>query len=114
MEANRKELSSILSSVQERCGETPHLYFQPPESVKLEYPCILYRLRTMTNDYADNAPYRTVIGYDVTYITRSPVSEVPAELVKLPGFGFDRYYVSDNLHHYAYTASSTLKEEING
>lgn len=114
MEANRKELSSILFSVQESCGEDPHLYFQPPEDVKLVYPCILYRLRTMTNDYADDRPYRNVIAYDITYITRSPVSKVPTELAKLPGFGFDRYYVSDNLHHYAYTASSTLKEESNG
>lgn len=113
MEVNRLELSGILEGVMERCGEVPHLYFQPPESVKLEYPCIIYKLRTMTNSYADNAPYMTNIGYDITYITRSPSSKVPTEMVKEPMIGFDRYYTASSLHHYAYTFTNTLKEVSN-
>lgn len=110
MEANRLELSDILSSIMEDCGEEPHLYFQPPESVKLIYPCIVYHLRTMTSKYANNQPYKVNIGYDITYITRSPTSKVPTRMVKEPLFGFDRYYTADNLHHYSYTTTNTLKE----
>lgn len=114
MEVNRQELSSLLSTVMEECGEQPHLYFQPPESVKMEYPCIVYHLRTMTAQYADNRPYTLAIGFDVTYISRSPTSEVPTRLAKEPLFGFDRYYRADNLHHYAYTTTNTLKEVSDG
>lgn len=114
MEVNRLELSGVLEDVMSRCGENPQLYFQPPETVKLVYPCIIYKLRTMTSSYADNAPYMTTIGYDITYITRSPTSKVPVELSKEPMFGFDRYYTANNLHHYAYTFTNTLKEVPNG
>ena len=113
MEANRLDLRERLTAIMEECGEEPRLYFQPPESVKIEYPCVIYQLRTMTSDYADNLPYRTGIGYDVTYISRSPTSKVPARMAKEPMFGFDRYYKADNLNHYAYTTTNTLKEVSN-
>lgn len=113
MEVNRQELSEKLKQIMWDSGETPKLYFQPPESVKLEYPCIVYHLRTMTSDYADDLPYRVAVGFDITYITRSPNSRVVTAITKLPYISFDRYYVSDNLHHYAYTFTSTMKEETN-
>lgn len=114
MEANRNELSNLLHRILFECGEDENVYFQPPETVKLKYPCIIYQLRTMTSDYADDVPYRSTIGYDVTYITRDPMSDVPVKLLSSPQFAFDRYYAFENLHHYAYTTTSTLKEEING
>lgn len=113
MEVNRLELSDILSSVMEKCGEEPHLYFQPPESVKLEYPCIIYHMRNLDSRYANDRPYKIDVGYDVMYITRSPISKVPVELVKLPSFRYDRYYTSNGLYHYAYTTVNTLKEVSN-
>lgn len=114
MEINRLELRDILANAMTECGEEPALFFQPPESVKLTYPCIIYRLRTLTSDYANDNPYRSTVSYDVTYITRSPTSKVPDKLLRLPTSAFDRYYVSDNLNHYAYTFTSTNKGGLNG
>lgn len=113
MEANRLELSDLLQKVSADAGEHINLYHQPPENVKLEYPCIIYKLDNMPSNYADDRPYITTISYELTYITRSPVSEVPANLVKVPKMAFDRYYVYENLHHYTYKYTCTLKEEIN-
>ena len=110
MEVNRLELSDLLESIMDECDETPHLYYQAPESVKMEYPCFVYRLRTMPVQYANDKPYKLNVGYDVTYITRSPTSKVPERMLKEPTFSFDRYYPADNLHHYAYTTISSLKE----
>lgn len=110
MENNRLDLREILVGIMEECGEKPKLYFQSPESIKLEYPCIIYKLRTMTSNYADNTPYKTNISYDITYITRDPTSKVPSRIVREPFMGFDRYYTASNLHHYAYTYTNTLKE----
>ena len=114
MEGNRLELHSMLNDVMEQCGEEPHLYFQPPESVKLVYPCFLYKLQTYNTRFADNDPYKIRVSYAVTYITRSPTSIVPQTLLKKHGISFDRYYVADNLHHYVYTYTSHVKENPNG
>ena len=110
MEANRLELRERLIKVMEDCGEEPHLYYQPDATVKLEYPCMVYHLKSMTSRYADDNPYHKIISFDITYITRSPASKVPTRMLDEQMFGFDRYYTSENLHHYAYTASNTLKE----
>ena len=113
MEVNRQELRGILTDVMTEAGETPKLYFQSPESVKLEYPCIIYKMQEFDSRYADDGPYKILIRFDVTYITRSPTSQVPTLMVKRPGIGFDRYYVADNLHHYVYNYTSNLKEDPN-
>lgn len=113
MEANRQELRQLLLDVLEEAGETAKLYYQSPESVKLEYPCVIYKMGTFDSRYADNSPYKIVVRFDVTYITRSPTSKIPSLLVTKPGMAFDRYYVADNLHHYAYTYISNLKEDPN-
>lgn len=110
MEANRLELRQRLSNFMEECGEIPKLYFQPPESVKLEYPCMVYHLKTLTSRKANDRPYHKMIAFDITYITRSPASLVPDRMLSEPLFAFDRYYTAENLHHYAYTYTNTLKE----
>lgn len=110
MEANRLELRGILVSVMEECDEEPHLYFQPPENVKLEYPCMVYHLKTMDTRKANDKPYYKTIAFDITYITRSPASDVPTRMLSEQYMNFDRYYTAQNLHHYAYTYTNTLKE----
>ncbi len=110
MEANRLELRSKLMSIMEECGEEPRLYFQPDASVTLLYPCMVYHLKTMTTRKANDKPYFKTIGFDITYITRSPMSTVPTRMLSEQYMGFDRYYTSENLHHYAYTYTNTLKE----
>lgn len=110
MEASRLLLRSKLEGIMEECGEEPHLYFQPPESVRLAYPCMVYHLRTLTSRSADNRPYVKYISFDITYITRSPASKVPARMLEEPLFSFDRYYTAENLHHYSYTYTDNLKK----
>lgn len=110
MEANRLALREILSKVMVDCGEEPKLYYQPPESMRLEYPCMIYHLKDMSSNYADNRPYMKLISFDITYVTRSPSSSVPVAMTDQSLMSFDRYYTADNLHHYAYTYTTTLKE----
>ena len=104
------ELRDKLEAIMEECEEEPHLYFQAPESVKMEYPAIRYNLSTLTSDYADDTPYHNTVSFEITYITRSPSSKVPHRLLKEPMLAFDRHYRADNLYHYVYMATNTLKE----
>ena len=77
-----------------------NVYFEPPETVKLNYPCIIYERSAGDTIFANNKPYRFKVRYTVTAISRkadNPVVEVLA--MSLPSIQYDRHFVSDNLHH---------------
>ena len=78
------------------------VYFQPPESVKLQYPCIIYNLSYVDTTSADNLPYINHYRYLVTLITRNPDDPLIEAIKNLPQCKFDRYFTSDQLHHYSY------------
>lgn len=79
---------------------TDHVYFQPPESVRLVYPCIVYeRSRGLTRFAGDN-PYNFDVGYTVTYISLNPDDPKVDELaMAFPKITYDRHFDSDNLNH---------------
>ena len=80
-----------------------NVYFQPPESVKLDYPCIIYERSGIRNNSANNKLYLKHKSYTVTFISEDPDSEIPDKLLELPYCGFDRHFTSDNLNHDVFT-----------
>ena len=83
---------------------TRNVYFQPPESVKLEYDCIVYSINNREDLRADDRHYRNLIRYEVILMYRDPDSELPEQL--LNGFTYishQRHFTSDNVHHDVYT-----------
>ena len=82
---------------------TRNVYFQPPSSVKMKYPAIVYSLDNIGVIPANNAAYLTDNVYSVTYIDLDPDSVKIREFLKLPHCKFNRFYISDNLNHYNYT-----------
>lgn len=79
-----------------------NVYFQPPESVKMKYPAIVYRLYDIDNNHGDNFPYLQFYGYEVTLIHKDPDNTVVEELSKLPSCRFNRFFTSENLNHYVF------------
>ena len=80
-----------------------NVYFQPPESLKIQYPAITYELSGVQTTVANNSVYREKKRYTVTFITDDPDSEKVDEFIRLPYCSFDRSYTSDNLNHYVFT-----------
>ena len=80
-----------------------NVYFQPPASVNLKYPCIIYDLAAIRSTYADNLPYAANKSYTLKLIHKDPDNTISEELAKLPMCKFDRTYVSDNLYHYVFS-----------
>lgn len=78
------------------------VYFQPPSTVKLKYPCIIYNRNYIKITHADNAPYRLANRYMVTVIDLNPDSEIPDKIAHLSGVSFSRFYTADNLNHWAF------------
>lgn len=81
----------------------PAVYFQPPPSVKLVYPCIIYVLDKIDTKHADDKPYLNKKGYSVTIIDKDPDSEIPDMLSTMPLSRFDRAYTADNLNHWVFS-----------
>ena len=80
-----------------------NVYFQPPESVSLIYPCIIYSRSNGLSKHADDIPYNFQTGYTVIIIDKNPDSVIPAKIAALPMCAFDRHYISNNLNHDVYT-----------
>lgn len=81
---------------------TGNVYFQPPENVKIKYPCIVYNLSGKEKKYANNAAYIKRTQYSLTVIDTDPDSPIHERVSDLPHCSFDRAYVSDNLNHWVY------------
>ena len=80
-----------------------NVYFQPPTSIQMNYPAIVYSRSNILNTAANNSVYKQDIAYDVTVIYSDPDSELPIEISRLPKCRFDRSFVSDNLYHDTFT-----------
>jgi hypothetical protein len=94
----RLELQSILEAI---LGSN-HVYFQPPESLKLTYPCIVYKLDDINTTFADNRPYSQNRRYSVTLIDKNPDSPIVEKLASVPKCSFNRAFPADNLNHYTF------------
>lgn len=79
------------------------VYFQPPESVKMEYPAIVYSRNRIDIKHANDDSYLQRTSYSITVIDKNPDSDVVTRMSKIPQCRFDRHYVSDNLNHDIFT-----------
>lgn len=93
---SRLELHVILTQI------CKNAYFQPPESVKLKYPCIVYEKADEQNLYADNLKYSGMTLYDITVIDKDPDSKIPNCVSGLKYCSFSRKFTSENLNHFVY------------
>ena len=96
---SRLELQALLEEIL----NSKHVYFQPPESVKMQYDAIVYSRKNLQSKYANNSIYNQRDCYEVTVIYRNPDSDIPRKISKLPLCRFDRHYNSDNLNHDVFT-----------
>ena len=80
-----------------------NVYFQPPETTRLQYPCIIYERSDIDKKYADNRTYMSMVRYSITLITRSPESDLVKVILELPYCSYDRYYAADTLNHDVFT-----------
>lgn len=96
--ASRTELQSLL----EITIGNKNVYFQPPESLRMTYPCIRYEYSNLDTKYADNKPYRHEICYKITYIDKNPDNTNWLKIANLPKVKFDRPFISDVLYHWVF------------
>lgn len=92
---DRKELQDILEEI---LG-SGKVYFQPPATARMEYPCIIYTLETRNIEHANNRPYRQMKRYLITVVDSNPDSTIGDRVAQLPTAQFGRSYKADQLNH---------------
>lgn len=85
-------------------GTGKKAYFQPPESIKLTYPCIMYNLSNVDTKYANNKVYNTKRQYTLYYLDTNPDHTMVETLLNaFAMISYDRRYISNNIYHDVFT-----------
>ena len=82
-----------------------NVYFQPPSTVKMKYPCIVYTrgeigFRTnLSNAFANDKSYSRRTTYTVTAISQEPDSPLMEKILSLEYCTFQQNFATDGLNH---------------
>lgn len=78
-----------------------NVYFQPPESIKMKYPCFVYERDGMNAKLADDEKYTTSIRYQLIYISKNPDTNdfIQDVLKRFKYIRYDRHMTTENLNH---------------
>lgn len=95
----RYELNSRLEEI---LGSS-NVYYQPPENLKLRYPCIIYDWDGQNDKFANNGNYNSIRRYSIMVVEKEPDSDIPDKVAQLPLCSFNRRYINDNLYHTVYS-----------
>lgn len=88
----RVELQELLK---EYCDT---VYFQPPSSIRINYPCIVYNRSTDYINRANNSLYMKEKMYRVTVMDKNPDSDIADRLQELPWAVIISRDVIDNIY----------------
>lgn len=81
--------------------DSSNVYFQPPESLKLNFPCVICSYDNVESAYADNLSYQRFKHYRLLVVDKNPDSKLP-DLI-MDHFSYTspgRPYISDGLYHF--------------
>lgn len=96
-----EEQGALIASAKAKARK--QVFFEPPETVKLTYPCIIYTRKPYLARHADNRNYTLTNQYDVTAIYKDPDSQLAKRIAELSRCRHERHYTADNLQHDAFT-----------
>jgi hypothetical protein len=103
METNQRKNRRVeLQTKLEEILGSKNVYFEPPENIKMKYPCIVYEVGAGLRTPADNKKYLYSQGYSVTYITKDPDTDIPDKLLDLQYCSLERPFKSENLYHWVF------------
>lgn len=88
-----------LQSLLEGLLGSGNVYFQPPPTVVMSYPAIVYNRDFRKVNFADNAVYTNTLRYQVMLIAADPDSPLFGKLGDLPLSTYVRHFTADHLNH---------------
>lgn len=104
MAGNRLDLHDIFIDILGTRGKPiSRVYFQPPTSIKMEYPCIIYKRDKTKIFFSNDCSYLGAKRYLVTVIDKNPDSLIPDKISELRYCAFSTHFAVDGLNHDVYT-----------
>lgn len=77
-----------------------NVYFQPPQTLKMKYPCFVFTRGSANHQFADNKTYQFTNRYSLTHIGYDPDPDIIKQVVTtFQMCTYDNHFVNDNLHH---------------
>lgn len=81
-----------------------YVYFQPPSTVKMKYPCIRYSSDGVDVRHANNRVYKNIKRYEGVVIDSNPDSVIADNiLTHFEMCSLGSPYIADNLNHFPFT-----------
>lgn len=78
----------------------PNVYFQPPSTIQMTYPCIVYNKTGKSRHFANDVVYLSQQEYRLMLIEKNPDSVVADNIEKhFQHCAISQYYTVDNLNH---------------
>lgn len=76
------------------------VYYNPPESIKMTFPCIVYQLDSLVPVRADNVNYLGYTIYKITVISKQVDHPAVKKILKLPMTRFSTAFTANGFYHY--------------
>ena len=95
----RVELQGLLEGI---LGSR-NVYYDPPSNVRMNYPAIVYKRKSIDNLSADDGVYKQDNAYEVIVIDQNPDSHIVYDISKLQKCRHTSHFVSENLNHDGFT-----------
>ncbi len=104
MAGSRLDLHNILIGILGTQGKSvSRVYYQPPSTIKMEYPCIIYKRSNRKDFFSSDRIYLTMKQYSITVVDKNPDSEIPDKLLGLLYCSHTTTFAVDGLNHDVYT-----------
>jgi hypothetical protein len=87
-----------------------NVYYNPPESQKLNFPCIVYNLSYIEQVHADNKKYLDYTTYKITVISKIPDHPAIREILNLPMTKFSANFTKNGYYHTVITLIQKEKQ----
>lgn len=91
----REDLQTLL---EELLGSR-NVYYNPPATVQMNYPAIVYTKTRIESKFANDAAYSFSHCYELTVIDKKSDNPVIYKLLRLPYCSYETHYKADNLNH---------------
>lgn len=79
------------------------VYYEPPSSIQMSYPCIVYHYTNDRDDYADNKRYFANKQYTVTVMDPDEDSLLAERVKDIPYCSLASRYSTEGLTYWVYT-----------
>lgn len=78
---------------------TDHVYYDPPETVKMKYPAIVYSRSGIDSKAADNIKYLRNDKFTLIFIRKDSDNSIIDKLLELPYCQHSSEYKTNGLYH---------------